>query len=224
MDVVGETASSLPHIAAQPQRQRRGTILRRCGNHHHHNYCSYKRKSTFVSFLRRPLQGILLFLLPIVLFTNTNTNTTCWTDAFGIDTGNATYDDEPEPIDDAPPRFAVLFPWFIQVIGVMAFFIITRYELIIPFQAIMFLIGAAMGIVSTIRYNTIDTTSHAIVDELDQLSISILQWSEIDSAVLLLVFLPGLIFRDAIEGTEYIITHSYGCCIDVGGMAWHSLL
>ena len=66
----------------------------------------------------------------------------------------------------------------------------------------MFMIGAICGIVSTVRYNAIDlTSSHSIVEELDQLSISILQWSTIDSATLLLVFLPGLIFRDAIEGT-----------------------
>lgn len=66
----------------------------------------------------------------------------------------------------------------------------------------MFMIGAACGIVSTMRYNAIDPTSQSIVEELDQLSISILQWSTIDSAVLLLVFLPGLIFRDAIEGND----------------------
>ena len=145
------------------------------------------------------LLPMIMLLLLSLLITPTN--------AFGVTTasGNSTYDTVEEPIDYAPPRFTVLFPWFIQVIGVIVFFIITRYELIIPFQAIMFMIGAACGIVSTIRYNAIDPTSHSIIDELDQLSISILQWSTIDSAVLLLVFLPGLIFRDAIEGNFMIV-------------------
>lgn len=143
------------------------------------------------------LQAVIMLLL--LLLTIQNRIRT----SHAIDVGGGTYSEEEvkEPIDYAPSSFTVLFPWFIQVIGVIAFFVITRYELVIPVQALMFLIGAACGSVSTIRYNAIDPTSTLIVDELDQLSISILQWSKIDSAVLLLVFLPGLIFRDAIEGT-----------------------
>jgi hypothetical protein len=144
-------------------------------------------------FQKRPLVLSQLLLLLLLVLSSTS--------ASADDVNVTLSDDATEPIDSAPPRFAVLFPWFIQVIGVITFFIITRYELIIPFQAIMFMIGAACGIVSTIRYNDIDpTTTDPIESELDQLSISILQWSTIDSAVLLLVFLPGLIFRDAIEG------------------------
>jgi hypothetical protein len=170
------------------------------------HYYYYKKNSSnnnnFIFTLLSVVQRRFIWLMFLLLLLTLGTTRT---DAIGIDTGNATYDDVPEPIDYAPPRFAVLFPWFIQVIGVFTFFIITRYELIIPFQACMFLIGAASGIVSTIRYNAVDTTSYSIVDELDQLSISVLQWSSIDSAVLLLVFLPGLIFRDAIEGNVSVL-------------------
>ena len=186
--------SSLPSTAAMMiRRQRRKIRL------YHYSYCCNNINNQNHPCSLRQMPFLILILL--LLCTTTH--------ALGIDTGgNAStyYDDIQEPIDYAPPRFAVLFPWFIQIIGVITFFIITRYELIIPFQAIMFIFGAISGIVSTIRYNAIDTTtSYTIVDELDQLSISILQWSTIDSAVLLLVFLPGLIFRDAIEGKYFMI-------------------
>jgi NhaP-type Na+/H+ and K+/H+ antiporter len=103
-----------------------------------------------------------------------------------------------DPNDDSSlitlyPAYTVLFPWFTQMLGVLLFFLLCKFECPVPFAAIMFLVGAACGVGSTLRYENQGT------DGLDQLSISVLQWSNIDSGVLLLVFLPGLIFRDAIE-------------------------
>lgn len=195
MNTLIDVKSSLPSTTVVIRRRRKVQRL-------YHNY--YNNNNHHQCSLRQ-----MQFLLLLLLCYTTIRTPYC---ALGMDTGEnttttttttITYVEEIPIIDDAPPRFAVLFPWFIQIIGVITFFIITRYELIIPFQAIMFIFGAISGIVSTIRYNAIDTTTSSIVDELDQLSISILQWSTIDSAVLLLVFLPGLIFRDAIEGTYY---------------------
>jgi NhaP-type Na+/H+ or K+/H+ antiporter len=94
----------------------------------------------------------------------------------------------------AEPTSAVLFPWFVEILGVMVFFLLTKFELPVPYAAVMFLLGVFMGwgAVATVR-----RTEEG--QELDQLTESILQWSNINSGVLLLVFLPGLIFRDAIE-------------------------
>eukprot|EP00977_Amphora_coffeiformis_P008103 scaffold1815_cov208-Amphora_coffeaeformis.AAC.6 len=87
------------------------------------------------------------------------------------------------------------------MVGVVVFFLLTRFEWPVPYAACMFFIGVCIG------YGTLsiaqpllreqETTTSSI--QLDQLTESVLQWSDINSGVLLLVFLPGLIFRDAIE-------------------------
>jgi len=83
--------------------------------------------------------------------------------------------------------YALLFPWVTQALGVIVFFLIYRFEVPVPYVAIMFVLGLIMG-VGALR-----------VGADDQLTQSILQWSFIDSRLIMLVFLPGLIFRDAIE-------------------------
>mmetsp|Transcript_27066 Transcript_27066/g.40073 ORF Transcript_27066/g.40073 Transcript_27066/m.40073 type:complete len:877 (-) Transcript_27066:218-2848(-) len=91
--------------------------------------------------------------------------------------------------EEAHPRpyTAVLFPWFVQLLGVVVFYIITRVISAIPYTAIMFLLGAAMGAGSVL---------HGADSEINA---TILQWTDINAEVLLLVFLPGLLFRDALH-------------------------
>jgi NhaP-type Na+/H+ or K+/H+ antiporter len=85
------------------------------------------------------------------------------------------------------PKEAILFPWFVHILGVLVFFILTRTKWIgmLPFTAVMFLLGVAMGI------------GDAWLDNSDRLATSILQWSSVDSQVIFLVFLPGLLFKDS---------------------------
>ena len=45
----------------------------------------------------------------------------------------------------AQQQWTVLFPWVIQVLGVLVFFLLTHFELPIPYVACMFVIGAIMG-------------------------------------------------------------------------------
>lgn len=67
----------------------------------------------------------------------------------------------------------------------------------------MFLIGTAMGIAAELRYNNVDNL----------LNQSIQLWSYINSTVLLLVFLPGLIFRDAYSLDVYIFVIALVQCL-----------
>lgn len=94
-------------------------------------------------------------------------------------------EEQDEHEDEVEAHFAVLFPWFAQAAGIIVFYLGTRYFSVLPYTAIMFIIGTAMG-AGAIRSGWTD-----------QLTESILQWNLINSEVLLLVFLPGLIFRDA---------------------------
>lgn len=95
------------------------------------------------------------------------------------------------------PATTVLFPWTVETLGVIVSFLLTRYEWPVPSAAVMFVIGSVMGIGAVSRAPNDDDNEQT--STMDQLSSSILQWSNISSSVLLLVFLPGLIFRDAIE-------------------------
>jgi Sodium/hydrogen exchanger family len=98
------------------------------------------------------------------------------------------------------PYIAVLFPWFIEMIGILAFFFITRYFSYFPYTAIMFVIGTFMGIAVN------------RVDRQDQISESTRMWENINSEVLLLVFLPGLIFHDAYSLNVHLFQVSFWQC------------
>jgi NhaP-type Na+/H+ or K+/H+ antiporter len=84
------------------------------------------------------------------------------------------------------PPDAILYPWIVQLLGCVTLFLLTRFNIPIPYAAIMFILGAFMGAGSSLM-----TTTHV-------LSRSIAQWTNIDSSLLLLIFLPGLIFKDAV--------------------------
>jgi len=92
--------------------------------------------------------------------------------------------------------YAVLFPWFCQLLGIVFFFFMTRKFHAIPYSCLMFLIGTAMGAGAS------SSGAH------DQLTQSILMWSKIDSHVLFLVFLPGLLFRDAFLSNFHLFMKS----------------
>lgn len=83
------------------------------------------------------------------------------------------------------PYYAMLFPWFITALGVVIFFVLTRYIHKLPYTAVLFLIGTfmGMGVARTFSY--------------DQLTKSTLMWENINGELLLVAFLPGLLFKDA---------------------------
>jgi len=106
----------------------------------------------------------------------------------------AAYEDDGE---SATNQYAILFPWFVQGLGVIVLFALTQRESRLPYVACMFALGTIMG--GLAQYT----------DANDQLTRSILQWRDVDSQVLLLVFLPGLIFRDAIEVNFQLFTVAF---------------
>jgi len=85
----------------------------------------------------------------------------------------------------AHPAHAVLFAPFSVTLGVGVFFLLSRYCSALPYTAVMFLLGTVMGV------------GVVVVGGQDHVSESLYLWINIDSEVLLLVFLPGLLFKDA---------------------------
>jgi NhaP-type Na+/H+ or K+/H+ antiporter len=86
---------------------------------------------------------------------------------------------------------AVLFPSFCVILGVLVYFVVSRVPFLtqwLPYTAAMFLVGTAMGVGTTVlRHDNI-------------LNKSIQVWTDIDAATLLLVFLPGLIYKEISVG------------------------
>ncbi|KAL3916191.1 MAG: hypothetical protein SGILL_005292 [Bacillariaceae sp.] len=99
---------------------------------------------------------------------------------------NATTDAPTTATTTISPPDAILYPWLVQLLGIVALFLLTRFNISIPYAAVMFVLGACMGAGSSLLENE------------NALSRSITQWTNIDSGLLLLVFLPGLIFKDAV--------------------------
>lgn len=80
--------------------------------------------------------------------------------------------------------YAVFFPWFVQFLGVAAYYLLSRYAHIIPATAVMFVVGALIGFqVPRVPENHITGSAQT--------------WIGIEGKVLLLVFLPGLLFLDS---------------------------
>ena len=83
--------------------------------------------------------------------------------------------------------YAVLLPWFVQALGIVVFYLLTRHLQALPYTAVLFVLGLIMGVGGSLGSSD------------DQLTSSIRMWADIDSHVLFGVFLPGLLFKDAFE-------------------------
>jgi len=89
-----------------------------------------------------------------------------------------------------------IFPWFIELLGIAVFYFLNRTTLRLPYTTCMFIVGVVMGV----------STSRLYKD--DQLAESVRSWTNIDGELLLLIFLPGLIFRDAFSMDPYLFEAS----------------
>ena len=94
--------------------------------------------------------------------------------------------------------YAVVFPWFVQAIGIVVYFLLSRYCNALPYTAILFITGIFMGYGTELR-------GHGNI-----LGQSIQLWTGIDNEVLFTVFLPGLLFKDALDINFHLLTACIG--------------
>jgi Sodium/hydrogen exchanger family len=92
--------------------------------------------------------------------------------------------------------YAVLFPPLIMTFGVMVYYLLSRYLHALPHTAVLFLMGTMIGLGVASRQGETQNHIH-ITAEL---------WDKIDSEVLLLVFLPGLIFKDSLAQNPHLFS------------------
>ncbi len=91
--------------------------------------------------------------------------------------------------------YSVLFPWFAEIVGVFVYFFLSRYLHAIPYTAIMFIVGVFIGYSSKARNNAITFSAST--------------WAGIEGELILLVFLPGLLFLDSYNLDIHLFTQSF---------------
>lgn len=92
--------------------------------------------------------------------------------------------------------YAILYPWFTQTIAILIYYVLSRYLQFLPYTAIVFLLGFVLG------YGTTQNPHNAIGQ-------SALLWLGINGQVILLVFLPGLIFLDSFTINVHLFFQSF---------------
>ena len=109
------------------------------------------------------------------------------------DTGTTPGEEEEE---DAPFD-SFLFLWLSQAIGVLVFFILSRYIPALPYSAVMFVVGTILG-----------ATTRSQED--NALSRSDTTWLHLSGDFILLLVLPGLLFWDAYNVNWYHFARAIG--------------
>ena len=103
-------------------------------------------------------------------------------------------------VDSVMEHFGLLYPWFVMLLGWAVYYVVTRYVPWFPYTAFLFFLGVIMGAISV---------QH---DAVDQLSSSIRMWEDIGAEVLLMGFLPGLLFRDSFTSNVFLFQRAFWQC------------
>lgn len=103
--------------------------------------------------------------------------------------------------DDDNPTLIALFPLFLIVVGSVVYLLTSRFFPKVPHTAVVFLIGTAIGV------------AVELWDSNDKLTDSVNEWIRIDSGVVLLVFLPGLLYKDALDLNFHVLQHTFWQCV-----------
>ena len=94
--------------------------------------------------------------------------------------------------------YAILFPWFAQILGVFAYFLLSRYAHALPYTAVMFIIGLIIGI-AEYRHDS----NNAIHE-------STASWLTLNGELILLIFLPGLLYLESYNIDIHLFIKSFG--------------
>jgi len=98
------------------------------------------------------------------------------------------------------PVYAILFPFFTQTLAIIIYYLISRYIKVLPYTALVFLLGTIIGYVTNNNQE-------------NDLAKSVNIWLGINGQVILLVFLPGLIFNDSFTINVHLFFQ--GECVDI---------
>lgn len=136
------------------------TVQSGCGGHHHAHRANSRKKSIDKRlrdyFIKTNLDLIIIGLLLALYSYQANAaeaEDNEHHDAASVESQGgegdtfSTHDEEHSDESHASHRsvHAVLFPWFAQIIGIFAYYFLSRYAHALPFTAVMFVLGFAIG-------------------------------------------------------------------------------
>lgn len=129
--------------------------------------------------------------------TGTGSNSSSLTTVDDLEVEHVDDDVDGEGLGGHSEVYAVLFPWVAQVFGIVIYFLLTRGLHAIPYTGVLFVVGTCMGA----------GASRTGLD--DQLTQSIAMWIGISHRVLFCTFLPGLLFKDALDINFHLFVTSF---------------
>ena len=98
--------------------------------------------------------------------------------------------------EEAMNVYTVLYPWFVEIVGVFAYYFLSRYIHALPYTAVMFIVGFFIGF-------AVQRT------EVNGITISAANWITIEGEVILLIFLPGLLYLDSYNIDIHLFLQSF---------------
>mmetsp|Transcript_22808 Transcript_22808/g.33682 ORF Transcript_22808/g.33682 Transcript_22808/m.33682 type:complete len:885 (-) Transcript_22808:166-2820(-) len=102
--------------------------------------------------------------------------------------------------EEGHPYYAIIFPCIAILAGIIVHYILSHYlHHILPYTAVMFGFGTIMGMVL-----------HLLPE--NQFKMSFEWWSFINGHLLLMTFLPGLLFKDAYSLDIHLFRKAFGQC------------
>jgi len=108
---------------------------------------------------------------------------------------------EEEHEEEVEPDVAVLFPFFAIGIGIFVYFVLTRWTPWLPYTFAMFLLGTITSVIATRLGGD------------NFLTVSVREfWVDINGELLLVVFLPGLIYSDATHMNVHLFFQAFWQC------------
>ena len=127
--------------------------------------------------------------------------------ALAEDKTNELGDDSPESSCDHDPANAVLFPFVFLAIGAATLYLTSRYAPDVPYTVLMLCWGFLID-----WWASIDDTC-----PINALQDSIYLWSNIDGDMVLLIFLPALLFGDAMSINVHQFLRAFWQCALLAG-------
>lgn len=109
--------------------------------------------------------------------------------------------EEGEEEEEIEPVDAILFPFFILALGIVSHWLLSRNLPWLPYTAVLFILGAFIGAGAT-RLDNSNFINKSVTEF----------WLNIDSELLLVAFLPGLIYHDASGQNTHLFRVAFSQC------------
>ena len=112
-------------------------------------------------------------------------------------------EEESKDEEEVEPADAIIFPFFVLALGILSHRLLSRYLEWLPYTGFMFVLGTCMGVGVTRVSGPTNLLNSSMVNF----------WLPIDSELLLVSFLPGLLYHDAAGQNPHLFRVAFPQCL-----------